>query len=172
METRFENRIKLTEAMIAEASISIKWLAVLRWMLVILFGFAAPVMAVVMIGSQFVDLASAATLLLALMLSAAFVLLPQACAKLEMHRIRKKYGGAVPTSITWFGSEIATNDGEGKQYFSYSQITNVRMFSDYFAIFVDHFTLLLLSYDGFTKGTFEEFKQFLREKRPDLKIPE
>ena len=29
-----------------------------------------------------------------------------------------------------------------------------------------------LSYDGFTKGTFSEFKQFLRTKRPDLKIPE
>ena len=30
----------------------------------------------------------------------------------------------------------------------------------------------LIDIDCFTKGTFSEFKQFLREKRPDLKIPE
>ena len=31
---------------------------------------------------------------------------------------------------------------------------------------------LMIDPDGFTKGTFAEFKQFLREKRPDLNIPE
>ena len=31
---------------------------------------------------------------------------------------------------------------------------------------------LMIDSDGFTKGTFAEFKQFLREKRPDLNIPE
>lgn len=31
---------------------------------------------------------------------------------------------------------------------------------------------LMIDPDGFTKGSFAEFKQFLREKRPDLNIPE
>lgn len=31
---------------------------------------------------------------------------------------------------------------------------------------------LMIDPDGFTKGTFAEFKQFLREKRPDLNVPE
>lgn len=31
---------------------------------------------------------------------------------------------------------------------------------------------LILDSNAFTKGTFEEFKQFIREKRPDLNIPE
>ena len=33
-------------------------------------------------------------------------------------------------------------------------------------------TGIMLDTSSFTKGTFEEFKQFIRTKRPDLKIPE
>ena len=42
----------------------------------------------------------------------------------------------------------------------------------YVILFKSNMAILIMSRDGFTKGTFEEFKQFLREKRPDLIIPE
>ena len=168
----FENRCELNEAMIIETSNSLKLIKVLRWMLIVLLALMAFVMLVVLLGADTMDMETVAPLLLSTVACAAFVCLPKVCAKLEMHKIRKKYGGIVPISITWFDHRIVTNDGDGKRYFEYSQITGVRMFDDYFVIFLDHLTFIPLSYDGFIKGTFAEFKQFLRTKRPDLKIPE
>ena len=172
MRFYFENHAELTEARIVETVNSIKWLAFLRWMMVVLLGVATVVLIVVMIGAEKIDASIIMPLILAPLSSVVLAILPQLCAKLEMRVIRKKHGGVVPASITWFGKEISTNDGDGRQYAAYSQITAIRMFHDYFAIFLDHFTILILSYDGFTQGSFQEFKQFLRQKRPDLKIPE
>ena len=48
----------------------------------------------------------------------------------------------------------------------------VDFFADHVVLGVHKNMMLFIAVDGFTKGTFSEFKQFLREKRPDLKIPE
>ena len=168
----FENHCELNEAMILEVSNSQMLIKILRGMLIVLFALLAFVMLVVLCGSDTMDMETIVPLLLSAALCVAFMCLPKACAKLEMYMIRKKHGGIVPTSVTWFDSDIATNDGDGKRHFSYKQITRVRMFEGYFVIFLDHLIFIPLSYDGFTKGTFSEFKQFLRTKRPDLKIPE
>ena len=54
----------------------------------------------------------------------------------------------------------------------YKQITTVELFADHVVLGVHKNMMLFIAIDGFTKGTFSEFKQFLRTKRPDLKIPE
>ena len=46
------------------------------------------------------------------------------------------------------------------------------VFADHVALGIQKNMMLFVAIDSFTKGTFSEFKQFLREKRPDLKIPE
>ena len=55
---------------------------------------------------------------------------------------------------------------------SYKQITMVDVFADHVVLGIQKNMMLFVAIDGFTKGTFSEFKQFLRTKRPDLKIPE
>ena len=57
--------------------------------------------------------------------------------------------------------------------YDYDQIEKIySLKSSYTLIFAKNSGTLILSREGFTKGTFSEFKQFLRYKRPDLKIPE
>ena len=64
------------------------------------------------------------------------------------------------------------NCGEKTMELDYKQILNAVFMDDHLVLCIQKNMMLFVAYDGFTKGTFSEFKQFLREKRPDLKIPE
>jgi hypothetical protein len=54
----------------------------------------------------------------------------------------------------------------------YRKIVRVVRLKHSYLLMTSRRTGVLLDPNGFTKGTFEEFKQFLRQKRPDLTIPE
>lgn len=54
----------------------------------------------------------------------------------------------------------------------YSAITAVKRLKYTYELKLDKTRAVYIVPEGFTKGTFESFNQFLREKRPDLKIPE
>lgn len=80
--------------------------------------------------------------------------------------------GKLPVNIARFGEKISIENAESSRNWEYHQLTKVRSFKRSYCLCFGDNTVLLLYRDHFTKGTFEEFKQFLRTKRPDLKIPE
>ena len=72
-----------------------------------------------------------------------------------------------------FAERIISYTPGSTNLFDYCAIKKIySLKSCYVLIFAHNSGFLALSRDGFTKGTFVEFKQFLRTKRPDLKIPE
>ena len=72
-----------------------------------------------------------------------------------------------------FGERIVSHTPNSVRTFDYAQIKKVySLKSCYALVFAQNSAVIVLSRDGFTKGTFSEFKHFLRTKRPDLKIPE
>ena len=82
------------------------------------------------------------------------------------------YNGTLPESTVKIGDKIEICDVDSSRTWEYHHLTEVHSFKySYCLRFADR-TVLLFNRSDFTKGTFEEFKQFLRTKRPDLKIPE
>lgn len=85
----------------------------------------------------------------------------------------REFTGSPSAELTYrFADTIAVICGEKTMELDYKQILNAVFMDDHLVLCIQKNMMLFVAYDGFTKGTFSEFKQFLREKRPDLKIPE
>ncbi|MBQ9761705.1 MAG: hypothetical protein IJV82_01350 [Oscillospiraceae bacterium] len=54
----------------------------------------------------------------------------------------------------------------------YRKVIAVRRLRFSYALMTGKKTAVLIQENSFTKGTFEEFKAFLREKYPDMYVPE
>ncbi len=98
-------------------------------------------------------------------------LLPDYTAYVHHRRVRKMYDGKIPETVVTVGETIELADGMMHMSLEYCKITKVLRLKNAYVLMVQK-TGVILDPNGFTKGTFEEFKQFLREKRPDLKVPE
>ena len=80
--------------------------------------------------------------------------------------------GKLPVNTARFGEKISIENVEASRNWEYYQLTKVCSFKRSYCLCFGDNTVLVLNRANFTKGTFEEFKQFLRARRPDLKIPE
>jgi len=85
---------------------------------------------------------------------------------------KKQNDGVAPEVIITFGETIKLHEGMVDITVEYRKIQKVVRLKHSYMLMIGKRNGLMLNPDCFTKGTFEEFKQFLREKRPDLKIPE
>ena len=85
----------------------------------------------------------------------------------------REFTGSQSAELTChFGDTIQVICDDKTMELSYKQITMVDIYADHMVLGIQKNMMLFVAIDGFTKGTFSEFKQFLRTKRPDLKIPE
>ena len=85
---------------------------------------------------------------------------------------KKQNAGKIPEVVITASEAIEYHEGTWSGRFEYTELIGaVRLKHSYKLRFAERKSLLL-DPNGFTKGTFSEFKQFLREKRPDLEIPE
>ena len=82
------------------------------------------------------------------------------------------YDDVMSVTRVQFGEQIVAETKDGVRRIEYRKIENVLSLEHSYIICDKLPGVTFLSRNGFTKGTFEEFKQFLREKRPDLNIPE
>ena len=80
--------------------------------------------------------------------------------------------GMVPPATISFGDTIELEEGVTRLTVHYRNIRRVVRLKRSYVLLTSRRTGVMIREDGFTKGTFPEFKQFLREKRPDLNIPE
>ncbi len=99
------------------------------------------------------------------------MLLPDYMAYNHYRQVRKLHDGRIPETVVTVGDTVELADGMMHMSLEYRKITKVLRLKNAYVLMVQR-TGVILDPNGFTKGTFEEFKQFLREKRPDLKVPE
>lgn len=98
--------------------------------------------------------------------------LPNILVSLGWRSLKKKNGGVLPGYTITIGESIIVKSGEQEIVYEFQDLTEVvHLKYSYKLRFTDRRTTLI-DVNCFTKGTFSEFKQFLRTKRPDLKIPE
>ncbi len=87
-------------------------------------------------------------------------------------KLKKKNDGRLPEAIVRFADSITCQIGEGIFAFDYADLVGVIHMRHSYKLQFTNRRGLLLDTDAFTKGTFSEFKKFIRQKRPDLVIPE
>lgn len=86
---------------------------------------------------------------------------------------KRNNDGVIPeTRITVEDDRIDVDEGWVHFTLEYRKFRRVVHLKHSYVLMIGRRSGLMIDPDGFTKGTFAEFKQFLREKRPDLNIPE
>ena len=103
---------------------------------------------------------------------ASLYFLPDYYAWLTLRNTKKQNDGALPETVVVFGDTIEMFEGMVHLTIEYRKIEKVVRLNNSYVLMNGKRTGVILDPNGFTKGTFSEFKQFLHEKRPDLKIPE
>ena len=97
---------------------------------------------------------------------------PHLIVWLAMRTVKKENDGKIPEALVTVEEDaIRVREDMSETVVEYSRIKKVKQLKRSCAILAGT-TTVLLDTEGFTKGTLEEFKHFLRTKRPDLNIPE
>ena len=89
-----------------------------------------------------------------------------------LRHTKKQNDGILPETIASFGDHIEVDEGMVHYTIEYRKLMKVVSLKHSYVLMLGKRNGIILDASAFTKGTFEEFKQFLREKRPDLSIPE
>ena len=98
--------------------------------------------------------------------------LPYLLAWSSLRNSRKQNDGVTPETVITAGDQIEMQEGMVHYTIAYHKIHRVVRLKHSYVLMLGKRNGLMLDPNGFTKGTFAQFKQFLREKRPDLIIPE
>ena len=117
------------------------------------------------------DVLWAALLVLGVLYPLYGIFYPEVSAFFSVKRYRKDSDGEGLYKIT-FGDVIEVSNGNIRTIMEYRDLTAVVHLQYTYELKKNKRIALFVDPNGFTKGTFEEFKQFLRAKCPDLTIPE
>lgn len=98
--------------------------------------------------------------------------MPHIQAWMLLRSMKKNNDGVLPEDRVTLGETIEMDEGMVHLSVEYRKIKRVVRLKHSYMLMLGRRNGLILDPNAFTKGSFEEFKQFLREKRPDLKIPE
>ena len=99
------------------------------------------------------------------------IYLPQINAFFSLRSYKKDVSGKGIYKIA-FGDKIEIIQGTIRVAWEYSDISKIYHLKHSYDLVKTERLSLIVDPNGFTKGNFEDFKQFLREKRPDLAVPE
>ena len=97
---------------------------------------------------------------------------PNLAAWTSIRNAKKQNDGVQPEVVVTFGENIELREGMVHITMEYRKILRVVRLKHSYILMTGKRSGVILDPNGFTKGTFEEFKLFLQEKRPDLAIPE
>lgn len=97
---------------------------------------------------------------------------PYRLERKQFKRALDYYDGQIPASCIRFGDQIFVEDSDSTFNLEYRKIEKVIVLKHGLFLRYAQKSYLCVDPQGFTKGTLAEFKQFLRQKRPDLKIPD
>ena len=99
------------------------------------------------------------------------VFFPEINAFFSVRRYKKETAGTGLYRVA-FGDSIELSGGKARTILEYRDIAAVVHLKHTYELKQSSKSAVFLDPGCFTKGTFEEFKEFLRTKRPDLAIPE
>ena len=113
-----------------------------------------------------------AGLALMIFLLARRLMLPRREAKRVYTAKLAYYDGVMPTvSYSFYEDHFKAVDVESSQLVRYSKIEKIEFFDHSIVITALDGSIYLAAHNGFTKGTPEEFREFIRSKCPQLKLP-
>ncbi len=98
--------------------------------------------------------------------------MPQWYSWQTMKNTKKQNDSVIPETVITFGDSIELHEGMVNITVEYRKIVRTVRLKHSYLLMIGKRNGVMLDPDGFTKGSFEDFKQFLREKRPDLKVVE
>ena len=101
-----------------------------------------------------------------------FAFMPHWYTWLTMRATKKQNDDQQPETVITFGETIELREGMVHLTIEYRKIVRVLRLKHSYMLMMGKHNGVMLDPNGFTKGTFEEFKQFLRAKYPNLTIPE
>jgi len=172
MEFQFENRYHTSEKMIVESTwANMKGLGIALGVGITVLAMAAAGTIIGGIMHPPIDTSMLIRLAIGVVIVVLLLRLPGSTAKSILREIIKQNNGQNPECIALFGDLILTNMGDPEGY-TYDRIRKVVSLKHSYVVYIDKRVSIPVTRDGFTKGDFEGFKAFLKEKRPDLKIPE
>ena len=166
----FENRYYTTHNMLAEFarkySVGPRWPVVVASFLVYAFVAIPAIVA----PDTFAEILPALTAMGVAMVIV--IPLPHLYTWATLRGTKKQNDGQQPEVVITFGETIELHEGMVHITLEYRKLVRVLRLKHSYMLMIGKRRGLMLDPNAFTKGTFEEFKQFLREKRPDLTIPE
>lgn len=101
-----------------------------------------------------------------------YLLLPYVTEKKRAKAYFASYDGDSSPARIRFGEQVMIEDHSAVMTMDYDQIQQVIALRHGLFLRWNDNAYLAIDPNTFTKGTFSEFKAFLREKRPDLNIPD
>ena len=101
-----------------------------------------------------------------------FLFLPHLTTCLAMRNVKKLNDGVMPEGVLSFGDTIHYHEGVADLTLQYRQVVRAKHLKHSYKLWFGKRTAIIFDPNGFTKGTFEEFKQFMREKCPNVTFPE
>ncbi len=170
MEPLFEARYHSTQKMLAEFarkySTGPKWpLVIVFWMM---YGFI--MLPILLGGIQETKIIVTVVVSGLIMLMVSFM--PQWYAWNVIRHTKKQNDGVLPETVVTFGDIIEMDEGMVHLTIEYRKIVKVIRLKHSYMLMIGKRNGVMLDPNSFTKGSFEEFKQFLRGKCPGLHIPE
>lgn len=99
-------------------------------------------------------------------------LLPYRVAKKAYKSMLKIHDGDIPPTTVRFGEKIFFDAGTSTSEMAYNKLKSVSLRNDCILIRNEVGGVYLIANDGFTKGTKQELLAFLKEKCPQLKLPD
>ena len=109
-------------------------------------------------------------LLVALAFLVATIFFPRVNAYFSVRNYKKDVDGGIYKIA--FGEHIELFQGSSRVIWEYKDINKIYHLKYSYELVKSKRMAMFLDPNGFTKGNFEDFKRFLKEKRPDLTIPE
>lgn len=107
-----------------------------------------------------------------LVLAALVLRLPRIIANRAYRNRLNYYGDDIPELTARFGNELVLEDSDSLHTFPYEKITRVYFIEENLVIVVVKDRAVCIPVREFTRGSMSELKQFLREKCPNVKIPD
>lgn len=146
------------------------WFGKKLWVFYILFAVMGAYSFLAYLGSGIVR-----SLLLALLIWATmvfYILAPRSLAAKRYKKQLNQFDGKIPPFTVRFGEEITYQDGSLQLSFPYAKVKKVEMAREHIFIRDQIGNCMCFPTDSVTKGTVPELLQFLKEKCPNVKIPE
>lgn len=169
MEPRFEVKYLCSHKMFAE--FGRKYMVGPRTPVLVVFWVAyAVLLAICLLGTP--DHESLSMVIALGFLYLVFAFMPHWHAWLTRRQTKKQNDGILPETVVTFGETIEVHEGMVHITVEYRKLVAVHRLKYSYVLMIGKRNGVMLDPNSFTKGTFAEFKQFLREKRPDLCVPE